>query len=116
MDTNVTIGENNYSLTSQQPTGNVRSGLASSVPTRIVTNHMEQAPKGGTPVIRTVRKVEQTVTTSVGGVAVALPVSASLTVTVPTVLAASTIDGPLGVLAAWMAQANFAADIKNRAI
>lgn len=116
MDTKITIGENNFSLTSQQPTGNVRSGLVSGVSTRIITNHMEQAPKGGTPVVRTVRKVEQTITTSVGGVAVALPVSASLTITVPTVLAESTIDGPLGVLSAWMAQANFAAGIKGREI
>lgn len=116
MDTNVTIGESNYSLTSQQPTGNVRSGLVSGVSTRIITNHMEQAPKGGTPVIRTVRKVEQTIATSVGGVAVALPVSASLTITVPTVLAASTIEGPLNVLKAWMAQATFASDIEGRAI
>lgn len=116
MDTKVTIGENDFSLTSQQPTGNVRSGLVGGVSTRIVTNHMEQAPKGGTPVIRTVRKVEQTITTSVGGVAVALPVSASLTVTVPTVLAASSIEGPINVLSAWMAQTTFAGDIKNRAI
>ena len=116
MDTNVTIGENHFSLTSQQPTGNVRSGLVGGVSTRIITNHMEQAPKGGAPVVRTVRKVEQTITTSVGGVAVALPVSASLTITVPTVLPDSTIDGPLGVLSAWMAQATFAADIKTRAI
>lgn len=116
MDTKVTIGENDFSLTSQQPTGNVRSGLVGGVSTRIITNHMEQAPKGGAPVVRTVRKVEQTITTSVGGVAVALPVSASLTITVPTVLAASTIEGPLSVLSAWMAQATFAADIEGRAI
>lgn len=116
MDTKVTIGENEFSLTSQQPTGNVRSGLVGGVSTRIVTNHMEQSPKGGTPVIRTVRKVEQTITASVGGVAVALPVSASLTVTVPTVFAASTIEGPLSVLSAWMAQATFAKDIEGLAI
>lgn len=116
MDTSVTIGANTFALTSQQPTGNVRSGLVSGVSTRIITNHMEQAPKGGTPVVRTVRKVEQTITTSVGGVAVALPVSASLTVTVPTVIAASAIEGPLEVLKAWMAQATFATDIEGRAI
>jgi len=116
MNNTVTIGEIAYSLTSQQPTGNVRSGLVDGVPTRIITNHMEQAPKGGTPAIRTVRKVEQTITTSVGGVAVALPVSASLTITVPTVLDASKISGPLGILSAWMAQATFASDIQNRAI
>lgn len=116
MDTKVTIGENSFSLTSQQPTGNVRSGLVSTVATRIITAHQDNSPKTGAPVTRTTRKVEQTITASVGGVVVSLPVSASLTVSLPKALPAGSIDSVLNVLSAWMAQATFVDDIKNQSI
>lgn len=116
MDTNVTIDEKLFSLTSQQPTGNVRSGLVSDVATRVITAHQELSPKTGAPSIRTTRKVEQTITTSVGGVVVSLPVSVALTVSLPKALPETAIDASLGILSAWMAQANFANDIKRQSI
>lgn len=116
MDTKVTIGENSFSLTSQQPTGNVRSGLVSTVATRVITAHQDNSPKTGAPVTRTTRKVEQTITTSVGGVVVSLPVSVALAVSLPKALPDTAIDASLGILSAWMAQATFANDIKRQSI
>lgn len=116
MDTKVTISGVDYSLTEQQLTGNVRSGLVSGVPTRIVTNHQQISPKGQPATVRTIRKVEQAITTMVNGVAVKLPVTVSIVVTCPEVLPATSIDGSLAVLLAWSAQADFAEGIRTQQI
>lgn len=116
MDTKVTISGVEYSLTEQQPTGNVRSGLANGVRTRIVTNHQLVTPKGQPTTTRTVRKVEQSITSMVNGNAVTLPVTVSLVVTAPEVLPVASIDAPLAILLAWAAQADFAGEIRTKQI
>lgn len=116
MDNSITIGANSFALTSQQPTGNVRTGLVGGLTTRVITAHQSVAPKGGAPVVRTTRKVEQVVLSTVGGVVVALPVTASVTFVVPDALPASSIDAVTGILKGWLAQEDFLAEVKTNQI
>lgn len=117
MDNKVTIDSVDFTLTSQQPTGNVRSGLVGTAIARAITNHMSVSPKGSTPVTRTVRKIElDTSVTLTDGSVVVVPVSASLTVVLPKIAPVSSVDAPLSKLRAWMAQATFDSDIKTNAI
>lgn len=117
MDTKVTIDSVDFTLTSQQPTGNVRSGLVGSAIARIVTNHMDVSPKGGASAIRTVRKVEiDTAVTLTDGTVTVVPVSAALTIVLPKMAPVSSVDPVLTKLRAWMAQATFDSDIKVNAI
>lgn len=117
MDTKVTIDSVDFTLTSQQPTGNVRSGLVGSAIARIVTNHMDVSPKGGTPATRTVRKVEiDTAVTLTDGTVTVVPVSAALTIVLPKTAPVNSVDPVLTKLRAWMAQATFDSDVKVNAI
>lgn len=116
MDNQVSISSVNFTLTAQQPTGNVRSGLLGGSPARIVTAHMEVSPKGKAPVTRTTRKVEVDTTVQVNGVAVVAPVSVTLTVTRPSIAPVSAIETPYSTLVAWQALESFLDDIKTDAI
>lgn len=116
MDNQVSINSVNFTLTAQQPTGNVRSGLIGGSPARVVTAHMEVSPKGKAPVLRTTRKVEVDTTVQVNGVAVVVPVSATLTVVRPSVAPVSALDAPYSTLVAWQAVEGFLDDIKTDAI
>ena len=116
MDTSITIGANSFALTSQQPTGNVRTGLVSGLTTRIITAHQSVAPKGGTPVVRTTRKVEQTVSATIGGIAVALPVTATITYVIPEALPGTSLDGVDSILKAWHSQESFLGEVKTQQI
>lgn len=116
MDNSITIGANEFALTSQQPTGNVRTGLVGGLTTRVITAHQSVAPKGGSSVVRTTRKVEQVVTSTVGGIVVALPVTASITYVLPATLPVSSLDTVNSILKDWLAQANFLAEVKTNQI
>jgi len=116
MDNKVSISSVDFTLTAQQPTGNVRSGLLDGSPARIVTAHMEVSPKGKAPVIRTTRKVEVDTTVMINGVAVVAPVSVTLTVTRPSIAPVSAVDAPYATLTAWQALEGFLDDIKTDAI
>lgn len=117
MDNKVTIDSVDFTLTSQQPTGNVRSGLVGGSIARIVTNHMDVSPKGSAPVTRSVRKVEvDTSVTLTDGSVVVVPVSAALTIVVPKCAPVNSIDPVLVKLRAWMALAGFDSDVKTNAI
>lgn len=116
MDNSITIGANSFALTSQQPTGNVRTGLVGGLTTRVITAHQSVAPKGGSPVTRTTRKVEQVISATVGGIAVALPVTASVTYVIPDVLPATSLDAVNSILKQWLAQDNFLTEVKTNQI
>lgn len=116
MDNSITIGANSFALTSQQPTGNVRTGLVGGLTTRVITAHQSVTPKGGASVVRTTRKVEQVISSTIGGVVVALPVTAAVTFVVPDALPASSVDAVIGILKEWLAQAGFLAEVKTNQI
>lgn len=116
MDNSITIGANSFALTSQQPTGNVRTGLVGGLITRVITAHQSVTPKGGAPVVRTTRKVEQVISSTVGGVVVALPVTASITYVMPSTLPASSLDAVNGILKEWLDKDGFLTEVKTNQI